>query len=129
MRWAVVETMGRRKMPRLIVDGVPEGTKRAHVLEVLRGAGWTARFSPAGVELGHHRLMAEERWPEQWDHGGRVESVQWARLESPRGIRLALDIPAALSNRLKLVAAAEGVSMAAWCIRQLEEGVDACIPR
>lgn len=122
-RWAVVHKVGRRRIPRAIIAGVPAEISRAKLELALGEAGLTARYSEGGEPLGNHQLVREDRWPDSFDHGGRHDRWTWAGLLAPAGRRIALDVPASLWSRLTLQAAAEGVTLNAWAVRTLEAGL------
>lgn len=119
---------GRRRIHRLrlVVEEVPAGVKRPELAEALELAGHVARCSDGGVPWANHTLLRADRWPpvvEQApeDANGPLR-LSWEALSAAQGHERQLTIPVspALYSSITLAAAGAGLSIRAWCRRELD---------
>jgi hypothetical protein len=129
MRYVVAHVInspaGAVRTARLVIDGVPDKTPRAAVLEALTGAGKGAEFSEGGVPFGNHDVLAEGRqgWPKGLAGIDAAKVTTWERLTLPPPRsdvqRIVLRTLPAEYAAIKLAAEREGASLQGWCLGAL----------
>ena len=128
-RWAVVHSVSagrqRRRIPRLILAGVPRGVTRADVLEALEAAGFGAEFCAGGLSWAGYVILPEARWPSSWDAGEPCREMTWSGVSSRQRLdrRVTLALTPALHASLTQAAKASGVTMSAFCEAALSSAV------
>jgi len=130
VRYAVlhkITALGQRAQltARLVITGVPDGTRRTDVTAALEEAGLAHQYADGGVPWGNHDIRPDGRdgsWPRGTLVPGDAEHVTWDQLQSQAAgavKRITLRVPLTLYSAVNTGAAAAGESIHAWCLAAL----------
>lgn len=130
MRYAVlhkITALGQRAQltARLVITGVPDGTRRTDVAAALEEAGLAHQYADGGVPWGNHDIRPDGRdgtWPRGTLVPDDAQHVTWDQLQSQAAgavKRVTLRVPLRLYDAVRTSAAAGGDSIHAWCLNAL----------